>query len=121
MKKALIVDDEESLREIIAEVLSLLDIECYMAENGNQAVDIAKTNADNIGLVLIDLNMPVLSGEETYLEIKPFLNNCPVIFMSGYTDSELQESLKENTHFIKKPFTIIQLHKKIREILNIDK
>ncbi len=118
MKKALIVDDEESLREIISEVLSLLNIECYMAENGNQAIDIAKKNADDIGLVFIDLNMPVLSGEETYHKIKPYLNNCPIIFMSGYADSGLQESVKENTHFIKKPFTIVQLHKKVHDILH---
>ena len=121
MKKALIVDDEESLREIIAEVLSLLDIECYMAENGRQAIELAKTNAEHIGLVLIDLNMPELSGEETYLNMKPFLKNCPIVFMSGYSDSDMLESVKENTHFIKKPFTIMQLHKKIGEILDIYK
>lgn len=117
MKKALIIDDEESLREIISEVLNLLDIECYMAEDGNQAIEIAKTNTEDIGLVLLDLNMPVLSGEDTYHAIKPFLNNCPTIFMSGFSDNDLQERIKENTHFIKKPFTIMQLHKKVQEVL----
>ncbi|HGY55767.1 MAG TPA: response regulator [Caldithrix abyssi] len=118
MKKALIVDDEESLREIIAEVLSFLDIECYSAEDGNKAIELVKSKADDIGLVLIDLNMPVLSGEETYQQIKPYLNGCPIIFMSGYSDSQLDQNLREKVHFIKKPFTIMQLKDKVSDVLN---
>lgn len=109
--KALIIDDEEALREIVAEVLSLLEIETIVAEDGIEAIKLASEQKDSIDLFLIDMFMPNMSGEETYKKLNKMIPDCPVIFMSGYEkDSEaigLDEKVKIN--FLKKPFAIADL------------
>ena len=109
-KTALVIDDEESLREIISEVLGLLEINAVLAEDGSKAINIVKENTRQIDLVIIDMFMPVMSGEETYKELKSMIPACPVLFMSGYDhDTALTAThLNEKVKFIKKPFTISQ-------------
>jgi DNA-binding NtrC family response regulator len=120
IKKALIIDDEEPLREIISEVLSLVDIGSIKAENGNEAIKIAEEQKDEIDLILIDFYMPEMSGEETYEKLKDVLPKCPVIFMSGYDFSEqvVSEPNKAVKLFIKKPFTIAQLQETVTSLIN---
>lgn len=109
-KTALVIDDEESLREIISEVLGLLEINAVLAEDGSKGIDIVKKDNQPIDLVIIDMFMPVLSGEETYNELKTLIPDCPVLFMSGYDhDTALSAThLNDKVKFIKKPFTISQ-------------
>ena len=119
LKKALVVDDEEALREIITEVLELLDIESIVAENGMQAIELAEKNKDNIDLFLIDLFMPNMSGEETFNKLNEMMPGKPVIFMSGYDQSNTTLAGEEpGIHqFLKKPFSILDLKKMISAIL----
>ena len=120
IKKALIIDDEEPLREIISEVLSLVDIESVKAENGSAAIKIVEEQKDEIDLLLIDFYMPEMSGEETYEKLKGLLPNCPVIFMSGYDFSEqfVSEPGCARKLFIKKPFTIAQLQETVSSLVS---
>ncbi len=118
IKTALIVDDEEALREIISEVLGLLNIKTIIAEDGFQAVEAAREHKDNIDLFLIDLFMPNMSGEETFEKLNKLVPNCPVIFMSGYDrDSKtLPEFSQGNQKFLKKPFGIVDLKNLVESI-----
>jgi len=108
IKKALIVDDEDALREIISEVLSMQDIDTIQASNGNEAIQLAKDNREDLDLLIIDMFMPAMSGEETYKQINEFLPDTKVIFMSGYnSDQSFSETeFGETLRFLKKPFTI---------------
>lgn len=118
-KKALIIDDEEALREVIVEVLSLSGIDSFMAENGAKAIELASQHKNEIGLLLIDLFMPDLSGIETYQQLCKVLPAIPVIFMSGLNnDQELFSSLnRDNYIFLKKPFSIEALIETVSNIL----
>ena len=111
MKTALIVDDEEALREIISEVLALLEINSIIAEDGFQAVEAVREHKDKIDLFLIDLYMPNMSGEETFKKLDELAPNRPVIFMSGYDrdSSTMPKVLNKNQKFLKKPFGIVDL------------
>lgn len=111
IRKVLIVDDEEALREIVSEVLSYLDIECIVAEDGIQAIEMASSHKDSIDLFLIDMFMPNMSGEETYEKLSEMIPDCPVIFMSGYEkDSEsIAQDAGKDLNFLKKPFGINDL------------
>ncbi len=104
----MIVDDEEALREIVSEVLSLLEIESFVAEDGLAAIELASEHKDSIDLMLIDMFMPNMSGEETYKKLSEMIPSCPVIFMSGYEkDSEaLALDMGNHINFLKKPFSI---------------
>ena len=118
IKKALIVDDEDALRDIIVEVLSMQDIESIQAANGMDAIKLAKEHKDEIDLLILDMFMPVMSGEETYKNISEFMPECNVIFMSGYnSDQSFSETEFNNKQrFLKKPFTISGLRTLISEI-----
>ncbi len=105
------MDDEEALREIISEVLSLLNIDSIIAEDGFQALEAVRKHKDEIDLFLIDLFMPNMSGEETFEKINELAPNRPVIFMSGYDKNSdtMPELSRENQKFLKKPFGISDL------------
>ncbi|MBN2424052.1 MAG: response regulator [Calditrichaceae bacterium] len=119
IKKALVVDDEEPLREIIGEVLALLNIETFKAENGNTALEIAQKHKAEIDLMLIDFYMPEMSGEEAYAKLKHILPNCPVVFMSGYDYTDQISSTPGDPPkvFVKKPFTIAQLQTTVKSFI----
>jgi CheY-like chemotaxis protein len=117
-KKALIVDDEEALREIISEVFSSLEIKCYPAGSGEEAIKTAKKQT-NLDLIVLDMNMPGMSGEETYNHLKQKNPHTPLVFMSGYDLSAELEAMKlscPNT-FLKKPFTISDLTQVVAKVL----
>jgi len=112
----MVVDDEEALREIICEVLEMLDIDVVTAEDGLQAIEKAKAEKDSIDFFLIDLFMPNISGEETYRKLNEIFPNRPVVFMSGF-DKEAAPVGNGNFKFLKKPFTIMQLKDVITSLM----
>jgi len=120
--RALVIDDEAPLRNIINEVMKLIDIECLQAGDGDEALALAEENKGRIDLIMLDMNMPVMSGEDTYRRLHAMMPQCPVIFMSGFDDesdfSDLE--LPEKNMFLKKPFTIMKLKDDVSQLLNLD-
>ncbi len=118
-KTALIVDDEEALCEIIVEILSTIDITGYFAVNGNEAIELAKQH-DHFDLLILDENMPGLSGAETYNELKQSYPNSPLILMSGYSMNDTIESLNLSCpyKFVKKPFSIAELSQTVLTLIS---
>jgi len=114
IKTAMVVEDEEALRDIISEVLNILGIESIVFENGTAAVKEAETLQTSIDLFLIDLFMPDMSGEETFKKLDKIFPGRPVIFMSGFDESAIKMT-KDNQKFLRKPFTIIDLKNTIVE------
>ena len=117
VKTALIVDDEEALREIIVEVLAMMDIKALPAENGMRAVEITREQKNEIDLMLIDMFMPKMSGDETYTKLCEIVPDCPVIFMSGYDEEQEDRDKNDTMLFLKKPFTINDLKAAISEFI----
>lgn len=117
-KTALIIDDELPLREIICEALKLMNIDTIAAEGGKQAIQIIKT-LDTLDLIVIDMNMPEMGGEETYQQLSKYFPETPVIFMSGYDMEEWLEKMNlENANcFLKKPFRISDIHQVINDMI----
>ncbi len=117
-QNALLVDDETSIRDIIQEILKMMDIETYCFEDGEQAIEFMKTTSSKIDLMLIDLFLPEISGKEVYEIIAPLSDSAPVIFISGYDEEEAKQKLdlKEGQYFLKKPFTLNTLMQLIKSI-----
>ncbi len=117
--KTLVVDDEDGLCEIITEVLKTLDIECKAALSGEEALDIAAQN-DPFDLFIIDMNMPGMTGEETYNHLKDKYPKIPLVFMSGYDlSNELKAMNLPCPHtFLKKPFTITELAQTVSQLVH---
>ena len=116
----LIVDDEELVLEVGANMLEKLGYTVLKAHNGTAAVDIFKANQDKIKMVILDIIMPDMGGGAVYEKIKPINPDVKVLLSSGYSvDGQAIELLEAGCDgFMQKPFTMEELSKKIGQILN---
>lgn len=97
-KTVLVVEDEKSLREAIADILRLKDYLVFEAKNGKEGVEMAlKEHPD---LILLDLLMPVMDGMAAFSEIRkdPWGKKVPVMILTNLnpTDDRLTEDVVEN-------------------------
>jgi len=116
----LVVEDEEQVRELVCEMLESFGYRIIEADNGKDAIDIYNRNRDSIKLILTDVIMPQMSGKQFIQSLDEMNPETRVLFMSGYTDSAIDHHgiLDPDTKFIQKPFTPVDLLKKVREVLD---
>lgn len=107
----LLVDDEEAIRSIGKIILEDLGFKVLVAADGREALDIFNANKNKITCVLLDLTMPHMDGEETFMKLRFIKPQLPVIVSSGYNEQEVLSRFagKNLTGFIQKPYTISNL------------
>ena len=107
----LVVDDEPAVRELARTVLEFGGYRVVEAEDGVEAVETFRALSADIALVLMDLTMPRMSGEEAYGELLRIRPDVRVIFSSGYNEVEATRRLlgREAQSFIQKPYTVREL------------
>jgi PAS domain S-box-containing protein len=117
----LLVDDEALVRRTVRKMLERLGFELLEAADGRQAVEVFREYADGIDLVLLDMKMPVMGGEEAFEEILKLRSDVKVILSSGYNEEDATASFTDRlpAGFIKKPYRLSELQEAIREILNL--
>ncbi|MBL4760261.1 MAG: response regulator [Mariprofundaceae bacterium] len=97
----LVVDDEESLREIAGLMLEDMGYQVLFAENGLQALDVFAQYMNDIDLVLLDLTMPKMGGEACMEALQELRADIPVLISSGYSGEEHARF----KHFLPKPYS----------------
>jgi two-component system cell cycle sensor histidine kinase/response regulator CckA len=115
----LLVEDEESLRELVRECLEATGYTVLGAKHGAEALEICERHEGPVHLLLTDVVMPQMSGRELAERLGAVRPNIPVLYMSGYTDDAvvLHGVLAEGTAFLQKPFGAEALARKVREML----
>jgi len=116
----LVVEDEEALQGFIRQLLEKNGYTVLTAGNGEQAIDIYQQQMRQITLVLMDLGLPKLSGDEVYRKIKALDPLANVIIASGYLDPTVKMELDQAgvREYIQKPYSPIEILKKIREVID---
>jgi PAS domain S-box-containing protein len=116
----LVVEDDDSLRAVISKVLQRYGYNLLAAGNGNEALAVCGSAERPIHLLLTDVVMPRMSGRELAERLAPLHPETRVLYMSGYTDNAIVHHgvLEADLHFIQKPFKIIALLQKVREVLH---
>ncbi len=116
----LIVDDEEAVLEVSKELLEALGYMVLTAKDGREAIDVYRTNMNDIDIVLLDMVMPRMGGGKVYDRMKQINPNVTVVLSSGYSmRGEATDILNRGCNgFIQKPFTMRELSGKIREVLD---
>lgn len=119
----LVVDDEESIRKVVNDILLSLGYEVLEAASGEEALELAKNSDKKIDLLLTDVIMPGINGRELAEKLTAFDPQVAVLFMSGYTDNVIthQGVLKPGIMLINKPLVPNLLAQKIRKILDNNK
>jgi PAS domain S-box-containing protein len=115
----LLVDDEEMILAVGAEMLNRLGYTVLEAKDGREAVEIYRAHQDRIDLVILDMVMPDMNGGEVYDKMKDINPDVKALLSSGYSINGLPIEMLEQgcDEFIQKPFGIKELAERIREIL----
>ena len=115
----LVADDETTARQVAMDALENYGFKVLGAANGKEAVELFQKHQDEIVAVLLDLTMPIMSGEEAYELIHSIRPDTPVVLSSGYTEQDVSERFagKGPVAFIQKPYVLQDLAKKLREVL----
>jgi len=102
----LIVDDEHAVRRVAKRVAERAGFAVLEASNGQEAVDIFRERHQGIVLVLLDMSMPVMSGEEAFRILKTIAPSVPVVLSSGYNDQDATTYFvgKGLAGFLQKPY-----------------
>jgi PAS domain S-box-containing protein len=112
----LLVDDEESVRETGRKMMEKLGFQVLVAADGREALQIFQREAPNISLVVLDLTMPHLNGEETFLALRERDPQVKVVISSGYSETNLTSRFADMglAGFIQKPYTRAELTSQLR-------
>jgi PAS domain S-box-containing protein len=116
----LIVEDNETVRVMTSELLQGFGFRVYSAEHPDQALKMLKTVPEKIDLVITDVVMPGMNGQQLFEQIRAdYPEISTVLYISGYTNNIIGKNgeLDEGTHFLQKPFTVNGLMAKIKELL----
>jgi PAS domain S-box-containing protein len=118
-KTVLVVEDDDEVRGIVRELLSRQGFLVLEARQGREALSLAEKYAQPVHLLLTDVVMPGMGGQELAEALEKFMPSLRVLFMSGYTqDTAFPQDVSDGGRaFIQKPFTLSTLEGKIREVL----
>jgi PAS domain S-box-containing protein len=114
----LVVDDEEMIRKLARSILEQSGYTVIVAENGEQAIRIFREVVGQISAVLLDMTMPVMSGEKTLQQLRDINPDVPVLLSSGFSEIEARERFpgKAVQGFVQKPYTAPHLVEKISSV-----
>ncbi len=117
--RVLVVDDEEMVRNVVADMLRHLGYCVTTCANGFEALAMYEKAPDEFDIIILDMMMPGLNGRSTLAELRKINVNVKVLLSSGYSvEGDAQETLAEGAiGFVQKPYNISELSRQIRETL----
>lgn len=120
-ERILVVDDEESVRIVVQRSLEHLGYKVFVANNGIEAIEIYSLNPKNFDLVIVDMIMPLMSGDELFEKLKEINPQVAVMLASGYSSDARARLILDHggLGFIQKPFAIEELAQEVRRCLDI--
>ncbi len=116
----MVVDDEMTVREIAQKILSECGYNILSAQNGEEALELWEKHKGQVDLLLTDVVMPGISGQQLSRKLKAIKPGLKILYMSGYSEDVISYhgTLDKDIPIIQKPFTAMNLTKKIREVLD---
>ncbi|MCA9442429.1 MAG: response regulator [Candidatus Omnitrophica bacterium] len=122
MKKldgVLIIDDEDSVGKAFSEMIKFLGYEVTCAQSGEQGIEFFRNQKNNIQVVLLDISMPGMGGEETFEKLREIDPKVKVLFITGHNVATCEENLVNHgaAGAIQKPVRIEELANKLESVL----
>lgn len=116
-KRILVVDDQASMREMLADLLDMMGHEAIAVPGGPEALQILEQT--DIDLVITDLNMPDMDGMELMMQIKERSPMLPVVIITGYGTFHTEKKVLSNgaSGYIPKPCTIHRVQETVTAAL----
>jgi DNA-binding NtrC family response regulator len=116
----LLVDDERAICETVKSMLEFVGFDVLTASEGRAALKVFSERPNEISTVLLDLNMPGMSGEEVLYELREIRQDVKVIVSSGFDRLTALERFEgfQPTGFIQKPYRLTQLLDELHRVIN---
>ncbi|MGH7581565.1 MAG: response regulator, partial [Gemmatimonadales bacterium] len=116
----LFAEDEPQVRSLGDRLLRGLGYRVLVAENGEAALALAESAGDPIDLLVTDVVMPGMGGEELAAELRKSRPDLRVLYISGYAENSesIERALRACDAFLPKPFTVSELAGQVREVLS---
>ncbi|MGA3286748.1 MAG: response regulator [Bacteroidota bacterium] len=117
----LVVEDDDSLRDLLKTMLEAHDFKVLTATDGLDAVEVFTKNKESIGVVLSDLGLPYLAGWDAFLRMKKINPELKGILASGYFHPNVKEEIIKSgaDNFVQKPYNtpeiVAMLHRMLEE------
>jgi signal transduction histidine kinase len=118
-RRILFADDEPEIRQLARVVLEELGYTVIDAADGDEALDIYEQQHEKLQLVILDLMMPGKTAIEAYTDMTTIDNSVPIVFSSGFNESEILARLPEKSRssFLKKPYMARDLEEFVKAII----
>lgn len=115
----LVIDDEETLREVVQDVLTEEQFHVVTAASGPEGIEQFRRLQNQVGVVLLDMKMPGMNGKQTYQVLRQIEPAVKVVFTSGYSETEVNTQLDNGlaVPFLAKPYTAESLIQQVRQML----
>ena len=116
----MIIDDEVSVCEIAKDMLSNLGYTITFVHDGKAGTELYRTRRGSIDLVMMNMNMPLMGGRETFRQLKNINPQLPILIVTGHGRAVVDESewSSEISGYLQKPFQLEDLATKIRHVLD---
>jgi CheY-like chemotaxis protein len=118
-KTILLVEDDDVIRIITGRVIKQLGFSVLLASNGREALDILVCHKNEIDLVVLDIEMPVMSGDKAYRELRRTFPVLPVLFCSGASPMVIEQIVRydKNAEYLPKPYQLMTLRNILTSML----
>jgi PAS domain S-box-containing protein len=115
----LVIDDEKNVADVISGMLESLGYQTTVVDSGRKAISLYKKKK-RFDAVILDINMPNMSGKETFARLKEIEPNVRVIISTGYSNRTMEDTPLRNAveAFLQKPYQIEELSKTLRLVLD---
>lgn len=114
----LVVDDEEVVRKLAENVLVRHGFQVLLAANGREALEVLEANRHSVSAILLDLTMPVMSGEDALPQLRAVHPGVRILASSGFSRTEAVRRFGETIDgFIQKPYTTRNLLSALQAVL----
>jgi len=114
----LLVDDDDTVRNVTSTLLELLGVRVIAARGGHEAIALCAERPAEIRMVIMDMTMPELDGVDTLRQFRERGLRMPVLLVSGYAEDEARGLPEDSVHaFLQKPFGLAELSARLQELL----
>jgi len=120
VETVLVVEDDDAVRRMTREILMIKGYNVVDVRSGADAIDLLEGHKETIDLVLTDVSMPGMKGQELGARLGKLRSGVRLLYMSAYTEDAILDDgvLGPGTAFIEKPFSADELARKVREVLS---
>lgn len=119
-KTLLVIDDEATVREAVADILDIVGIKVIEARNGKEGLAKFREFRPKINAILLDMQMPIMNGEETFHHLRRIDPQTRIIISSGYSEAQTMQHFVGQglVSFLQKPYDLDQLISTVERVID---